>query len=149
VLAAEADFQDYYSDDTEPEAAASSPGTTIPVSAFFHDTDEEGEEVPKPKSVVKVPSDLAPIVKVRKGVEIVIDDAPYDLHKKPTTPTKVAKKSNAIVEEQAVNESGEVPDDAGDQRVGKKPGRDKTFTSVQHNRDRPGAVRPVRTRTEH
>jgi hypothetical protein len=144
ALAAEPDAE--YSEGDAGPVADDSPAEFRPASEIFAGDDDAPEAAPAAKKVVKVPSDLTPLVKVGDGVEVVPDDAPYGLQKKPKV--KPAPKAPYVPpppEEEDSPDDGPATPSEG--RSGKRPRRDKALGGVQHNRERPSA-RPG-LRTEH
>jgi hypothetical protein len=142
VLAAEPDVE-YSEDDAEPPAD-DPPAEFRPASEIFGDEDETPDLPPRAKKVVKVPSDLSSIVKVGHDVEVVPDDTPYDLQKKPK-PKPVPKAPYVPPPPEEEDSPDDAPAPADDARPGKKPKRDKAFRGVQHNRERPNARPQPRT----
>jgi hypothetical protein len=143
VIAAEADF-----DGSEDEAEAvpdDPPAEFQPASDVFAGSEDSPEFVPPVKKRLRVPSDLTSLVKAGDDVEIVPDDRPYRLQKKPKPkpPPKAPAAASPPEEEDASDDSPAPPVDEG--RPGKKPKRDQAFTGAQHNRERPSPRPQVRT----
>jgi hypothetical protein len=136
ALAAAPEAQEYYSDDGEPQEEVANPEKVKLASEFFAGAEDDEEEPPKAKMVVKVPSDLVQVVKVGRDVEVVEDNAMPSLQKKRKQAAKPEKK-RSVREEEDEGEAVEDVVDGGEERAGRKQPRDKAFTGVQHNRDRP------------